>query len=176
MKRLRWITLLSDDANSVRSEVEQRLGLSECSYVAEFEGFGVSSALFPLGADRFLEVCGPVTEDAPAARHLRRHGPCVYTAVIQVAEIESHRKRMEQQGIRVVLDMDRDYPRGRYQSIQLHPRDTGAALLSFDVSQPADDFVVVERPWRDHVRTGVVNDIVGIELTGPDEVTLGRRW
>jgi hypothetical protein len=176
MKRLRWITLLTGDADGLRAEVVRRLGLSECSYEAEVDGFGISSALFPIGRDRFLEVCGPVVDDCPAARRLRGHGQCVYMAIVQVDELESHRHRLRQRGTRIVLELDEEHPRGRYRSIHLHPRDTGAALLSFDVSRPPEDFVVVDGPWRDHVRTGVVDDVVGMELTGPDEVALGRRW
>jgi hypothetical protein len=166
MLRLRWLTLLAADPEL---GVADALGLSRCSFDEELEGFGVSSAVYPLGPDRFLEVCAPVRPGSSAARRLDRAGEGLYMAIFQVDTLE--RDRLAAAGIRVVAEFDRAQTRGRWASLHLHPADTGGALLSLDVSDPPDDFTVVEGDWRSHVRTDVVTDLRGLEIDAPAE-----RW
>ncbi|MCE3551288.1 VOC family protein [Pseudonocardia sp. RS11V-5] len=171
MLRLRWLTLLTGDPEALDARITGDLGLSRCAFEAELEGFGVSSAIYPLGPDRFLEVCAPVREGTSAARRLERAGEGMYMVIVQVGDLDGQRERLAAHGIRVVAEFDRPQTRGRWASLHLHPADTGAALLSLDVSDPPEDFTVVEGPWREHVRTGVVTDLRGIEVVGPAE-----RW
>jgi hypothetical protein len=174
--RLRWLTLLTGDPEGLDDRITRDLGLSRCTVEPELEGFGVSSAVYPLGRDRFLEVCAPVRDGTAAARRLERAGEGVYMVILQVAELTEHRARLAEHGIRVVAEFDRPQTRGRWASLHLHPADTGAALLSLDVSDPPDDFTVVEGPWREHVRTDVVVDLAGIEVLGSDPALLAERW
>jgi hypothetical protein len=174
--RLRWLTLLTGDPEALDARITRDLGLSRCTVDAELEGFGVSSAVYPLGPDRFLEVCAPVRSGTAAARRLERAGDGVYMVILQVAGLAEHRARLAEHGIRVVAEFDRPQTRGRWASLHLHPADTGAALLSLDVSDPPADFTVVEGPWREHVRTDVLTDLAGIEVQGPDPAALAGRW
>jgi hypothetical protein len=174
--RLRWLTLLTDDPEGLDARITRDLGLSRCAFDPELEGFGVSSAIDPVGPDRFLEVCAPVREGTSAARRLERAGQGVYMVIFQATDLEEHRPRLERHGIRVVAEFDRPQARGRWASLHLHPADTGAALLSLDVSDPPEDFTVVEGPWREHVRTDVVTDLAGLEVHGTDPAALAERW
>ena len=171
MPRLRWLTLLTGDPEALDARITQDLGLSRCSVEAELEDFGVSSAIYPLGTDRFLEVCAPVRSGTSAARRLERAGEGMYMVILQVGDLDGQRGRLAEHGIRVVAEFDRPQTRGRWASLHLHPADTGAALLSLDVSDPPEDFTVVEGPWWDHVRTDVVTDLLGLGIAAP-----GERW
>ncbi|WP_345384483.1 VOC family protein [Pseudonocardia yuanmonensis] len=176
MLRLRWLTLLTGDPEGLDDRITRDLGLSRCTFDPELEGFGVSSAVHPLGPDRFLEVCAPVREGTSAARRLAKAGDGVYMVIFQVGGLADHRRRLAEHGIRVVAEFDRPQTRGRWASLHLHPADTGAALLSLDVSEPPEDFTVVEGPWREHVRTEVVTDLAGLEVHGSDPAALAERW
>lgn len=176
MLRLRWITLLAGSSDEVCEQVVEHLGLSRCHHEPEVMNFGLSSTVFPLGVDQFLEVSAPVRDDASPARQLRRGGPGVYMLVFQVDELESHRHRLSRERVRIVGDFDEQFPRGRWRSLHLHPADVGGAIVSLDTSDPADDFTAVPVPWRAHVRSQVAGGLVGVELHGADPDALSRRW
>ncbi|MCE0763190.1 VOC family protein [Pseudonocardia kujensis] len=125
MRRLRRPTLLTGDPEALDARIAGDLGLSRCSFEAELEGFGVSSAIYPLGRDRFLEVCAAVREGTSAARRLERAGEGMSMVILQVADLEGQRERLAGHGIRVVAEFDRPQTRGRWASRHLHPADTG---------------------------------------------------
>lgn len=177
MTELRWITLLTGKPAEVCEQAVAHLGLSRCFAEDEVMGFGLSSAVFPLGVDQFLEISAPVRDDASPARHLHRAGPGVYMLVVEVDDLDPHRQRLEDEGlVRVVGEFDEQFPRGRWQSLHLHPRDVGGAIVSLDSSDPPDDFAGMPAPWREHVRPGVADAMVAVELGGPDPVALAGRW
>lgn len=176
MIRLRWITLLTGAPDEVCEQIVEHLGLSRCHHEDEVVDFGLSSTVFPLGTDQFLEISAPVRDDASPARQLRRTGPGVYMLVFQVEELDSHRRRLAAQQVRIVGDFDEQFPRGRWRSLHLHPADVGGAIVSLDTSDPPDDFTAMASPWREHVRNHVVDELTGVELRAADPTALSRRW
>lgn len=75
MIRLRWITLLTGVPDEMCEQVVEHLGLSRCHHEDEVMDFGLSSTVFPLGADQFLEISAPVRDDASPARHCAATSP-----------------------------------------------------------------------------------------------------
>jgi hypothetical protein len=61
-------------------------------------------------------------------------------------------------------------------TIHLHPRDVGAAIVSFDEMSEWDAWRWAGPEWRDHVRTDMTRRLVGVELQGSDPRALAERW
>ena len=126
----------------------------------------------PVGAS-FLEV-------APTRPHYgrryprRRGGDGGYMVICQVPENDSYRARCEKIGVRIANTIDH----GAYNEIQLHPRDSGGAMLSFGVqkSHGAEDW----HPANQHVTgqqpSGRATGLVAAEVQSDDPARLAERW
>jgi hypothetical protein len=117
-----------------------------------------------------------------AGRYLeRRGGDGGYMVITQCGDLARRRTRCEAVGVRVANEIR--YP--DYQELQLHPRDVGAAMLSFsrqEGGEPADG------PWHPaasrstsaslaaSVRSASVRSMTGAELQSDDPERLARRW
>lgn len=174
--RLRQICLVSPSLDPVLDELRAVLGLEVGHVDPGVAIFGLENALLPVG-HQFLEVVAPVKEGTAAGRYLsRRNGPGGYMVITQCGDHEARRKRVEALGVRVAFEIDRP----EYRCMQLHPRDTGGALLEID-QQLDDDAVDGEwwpagRDWRRAVRRGVVSAITAAELQSPEPERLAARW
>jgi hypothetical protein len=141
--------------------------------------FEMSNTVFAVG-DTFLELLQPVTDSAPTARFLAKHGgPGGYMLILQVGDRGAARQRVDQLGVRVVFDSPPAHHHGVAASaLHLHPADTGGTLLSLDTMDPPEGWAWGGRSWQQHVHTRVVDGIVGVELRSatPDELAerLGR--
>jgi hypothetical protein len=58
----------------------------------------------------------------------------------------------------------------------LHPRDVGGAIVSIDEATPPDSWRWAGPEWRDHVRTGVVDAVVGVTVAADDPAAMAARW
>jgi hypothetical protein len=173
--RLRWIALITDELERDAARVQQTLGLACCLDEPHLEEFGIASRVYPLGPDRFLELLTPVADGAPQ-RHLQRRGPGLYMVTFQVDDLAPHVERLHRNDIRVIAHMARDFAAGRWESVQLHPGDVGASLLSLDRCTPPEEFPALEADWRPFTRRHVVDDLAAVQITGPDPDALTRRW
>ena len=174
--RMRQICLVARSLAPVVEEIHSVLGLEVCHRDPGVGKFGLENALFPVG-DGFLEVVAPVREGTTAGRYLeRRGGDGGYMVITQCDEIDSRRKRCEAVGVRIANEIG--YP--EYHELQLHPRDVGAAMLSFSWQQGARS---PGGPWhpaafdggaapRSHTTLGMV----AAELQSDDPDRLARRW
>jgi len=170
--RLRQIALVARELSKVVDDLCAVLGLEVCFRDPGVEEFGLHNALMPIGTS-FLEVVSPLREGTTAGRLLeRRRGDGGYMVIVQTDDLAAERKRVEELGVRIVWQVS--LPDAA--TIHLHPRDVGAAIVSFDEMRPPESWRWAGPEWREHVRTDVTRRLVGAELQGPDPRALAERW
>ncbi|MGH7350653.1 MAG: VOC family protein, partial [Candidatus Rokuibacteriota bacterium] len=124
---MRQICLVARRLAPVVEEVRSVLGLEVCHRDPGVGKYGLENALFAVGHD-FIEVVAPVREGTTAGRYLdRRGGDGGYMVITQCDDLAPRRKRCEALGVRIANEIG--HP--EYRELQLHPRDIGAAMLSF---------------------------------------------
>jgi len=124
---MRQICLVARDLAKVVDQLRAVLDLEVCHRDPGVGKYGLENALFPVG-DKFLEVVAPVREGTTAGRYLdRRGGDVGYMVITQCDDLAPRRRRCEVLGVRIANEIG--YP--EYRELQLHPRDVGAAMLSF---------------------------------------------
>ncbi|MGH7384725.1 MAG: VOC family protein, partial [Candidatus Rokuibacteriota bacterium] len=185
---MRQICLVARRLEPVVEELRSVLGLEVCHRDPGVGKYGLENALFPIGHD-FLEVVAPVREGTTAGRYLdRRAGDGGYMVITQCDDLASRRKRCEAVGVRIANEIG--YP--EYRELQLHPRDVGAAILSFGWQQGARS---PGGPWHPAAWRGAaggepseyqkgtaanqsnsITAMTAAELQSDDPEGLARRW
>jgi len=96
--------------------------------------------------------------------------------ITQCDDLAPRRKRCEAVGVRIANEIG--YP--EYHELQLHPRDVGAAMLSFGWQPGARD---PGGPWhpahydgKAPMKPGVMTAMTAAELQSDDPERLARRW
>jgi hypothetical protein len=177
--RMRQICLVARSLAPVVEEIRSVLGLEVCRRDPGVGKFGLENALFSVG-DGYLEVVAPVRDGTTAGRYLdRRGGDGGYMVITQCAgdDLAARRTRCETVGVRIANEIG--YP--EYRELQLHPRDVGAAMLSFSWQEGAR---APGGPWhpaaydgtRSPARAGVIRAMTAAELQSEDPERLAQRW
>jgi hypothetical protein len=170
--RLRQVALVARDLEPVVADLCAVLDLEVGFRDPGVAIFGLKNALLPIG-DTFLEVVSPAAPDTTAGRWLdRRGGDCGYMVMVQTPDAAADRTRMARLGVRVVWSADLPDISGTH----LHPRDVGGAILSLDTPVPPASWRWAGPEWTRHVRTDLVREIVGVEMTHGDAGALAHRW
>jgi hypothetical protein len=174
--RMRQICLVARELAPVVETFRDVFGLEACHRDPGVGKYGLENALFPIG-NGFLEVVAPMRDGTTAGRYLeRRGGDGGYMVITQCGDLAQRRARCEAVCVRVANEIR--YP--DYQELQLHPRDVGAAMLSFsrqEGGEPADG------PWHPAASRSTtaflaasVRAMTGAELQSDDPERLARRW
>ena len=174
--RMRQICLVARQLAPVVEVFRDVFGLEACHRDPGVGKYGLENALFAVG-NGFLEVVAPMRDGTTAGRYLeRRGGDGGYMVITQCADLAPRRQRCEAVAVRVANEIR--YP--DYQELQLHPRDVGAAMLSFsrqEGGEPADG------PWHPAASRSTsaflvasVRSMTGAELQSDDPERLARRW
>jgi len=172
--RLRQVALAARDLETTVADLCAVLDLEVGFRDPGVAVFGLANAVLPIG-DCFLEVVSPVTADASAARLLaKRGGDCGYMVIVQTDDLWKARARMASEQVRIVFE--HAHPDRHTATIHLHPRDTGGAILSLDVSDPPESWDWAGREWRRHVRADVVAGLAGATLRSDAPAGLAARW
>jgi Glyoxalase-like domain len=175
--RMRQICLVARSLAPVVEEIRSVLGLEVCHRDPGVGKYGLENALFPVG-DAFLEVVAPVRDGTTAGRYLdRRGGDGGYLVITQCDDLAARRQRCEAVGVRIANEIG--YP--EYRELQLHPRDVGAAMLSFSWQKDARS---TGGPWHpaafDGIQPvrppGLIRAMTAAELQSEDPERLARRW
>jgi hypothetical protein len=170
--RLRQIALVAQDLEPVVQDLCAVLDLEVCFRDPGVAEFGLHNALMPIGTS-FLEVVSPTRAGTTAGRLLeRRAGDGGYMVIVQTDDLEADRKRLAELGVRVVWQVK--LPDA--ETIHLHPRDVGAAIVSFDQMRPPESWRWAGPDWRAHVRETGAHALVGAELQSPEPAALAARW
>jgi hypothetical protein len=174
--RMRQICLVARRLEPVVETFRDVFGLEVCHRDPGVGKYGLENALFPVG-NGFLEVVAPVRDGTTAGRYLeRRGGDGGYMVITQCADLARRRARCEAVGVRVANEIR--YP--DYQELQLHPRDVGAAMLSFSRQESGEP---AHGPWHPaasrstaRLTAAPIRSMAGAELQGEDPERLAARW
>jgi len=127
--RLRQVCLAAPHLQASSALIRALLGLEECHRDPNVASYGLENALFPIGADRFLEVVSPTGPGTAVGRFLQQsHGRGGYMLIFDCDDPKGRAERAAALGVRIAHHIDR----ARFQGYQLHPKDCRASFLEFD--------------------------------------------
>ena len=173
--QLRQVVLATLDHAGDTELVRRTLQLGPSFDAPELATIGLADATMPVGADTYLEVCSPMTEDHQVSKWLRKVGGtsgwCLST---QVPNLDGVRERCAQLGVRIAVEAQAL----GHEIIQLHPLDVGV-LLELDSFLPRDEWF-----WDDMEaakvaqaqRGNFIDDIVGVEIAIEDPAAMAATW
>lgn len=174
--RLRQVCLVAADLEGEAARIGTSFGLEICHRDPNVAKYGLENVLFPVGAT-FLEIVSPTRAGTAAGRFLERHGGRHgYMVILDCDDPERYRRRADSLGVRIANRIRHD----AYFGVQLHPRDTGAAMLEFNSTVGGADLMGPYAPagpnWQRAIRTDRVRSIAGVEIEAPDPDRIAGRW
>jgi hypothetical protein len=174
--RLRQVCLVAADLGREAERLESIFDLAICHRDPNVGKYGLANVLFPIGTD-FVEIVSPTRDGTAAGRFLARHGGKYgYMAIFDCDDPEARRKHAESMGVRVANLIRHD----AYFGVQLHPKDTGAAMIEFNATEGGADPMGPYSPagpqWQRAIRTGTTRRLLGIEIEAPDAPGLAAHW
>ena len=174
--RLRQLCLVAKELDPLVEDLSAVFGVEVCHRDPGVAMFGLHNALLPLGSN-FIEVVSPTQEGTAAGRYLeRRQGDGGYMVILDTEELPRWRRHVAEISVRIAAPLAIE----DYEGMQLHPRDTGGALLEINTTRGGADPQGAYWPagphWQQAVRTQRVQAITGAVLQSDDPETLARRW
>ena len=174
--RLRQVCLVAADLEREAARIESTLGLEVCYRDPNVAKYGLANVLFPVGTS-FLEIVSPTRAGTAAGRFLERHGGKYgYMVILDCDDPERYRRRAESLGVRIANLIRHD----DYFGVQLHPKDTGAAMLEFNSTvggaDPMGPYGPAGPHWQRAIRTQRTRSLLGVEIESPDPGGLAERW
>jgi hypothetical protein len=174
--RLRQVCLVAADLEREAARIGALFGLEVCHRDPNVAKYGLANVLFPVGTT-FLEIVSPTRPGTTAGRFLERHqGKHGYMVILDCEDPERYRRRAESLGVRVANVIRHD----AYLGVQLHPKDTGAAMLEFNSTIGGADLMGAYAPagphWQRFIRTSRVRSIAGVEIEAPEPERIAARW
>jgi len=174
--RLRQICLMAGALEPAVTDLAEVLGLAVCYRDPNVARYGLVNALLPVG-DAFLEVVAPTEPGTAAGRYLeRRRGDGGYMVIIDCDDIERRRRHMATIGVRIANPLTY----ADYVGLQLHPRDTGGAMLELNHTPGGEALDGPYHPagpdWQRFRRRDRTRALLAAELQSPDPAALARRW
>lgn len=184
--RLRQLCLVARELSPVTGDLCHVLGLQVCHRDPGVERFGLHNALMRIGS-AFIEVVaplpGPRGENTAATRHLdRQGGDSGYMVILDCDDLAPWRAHMARVGVReaAYLEVPGNPKPLAYTGLQLHPRDTGGALLEINHSPggtPLDGAYWPAGPhWQSATDCAWGTTLGGATLQSPEPAKLAARW
>lgn len=169
---IRQIALVAADLEPTLEALTDILGIELAFRDPGVETFGLHNGVMPIGTS-FLEVVSPQRDDTTAGRFLaRRGGDGGYMVILQTVDLAGDRKRLEEHSVRVVWEVALD----DIETIHLHPRDVGGAIVSIDEPHPPESWRWAGPDWQQRSRTDRCRGIIGVEIAAQDPAGMSRRW
>ena len=173
--RLRQVCLVAADLASAAERVASALGVAECYRDPNVAKYGLENVLFPIG-NNLVEIVAPTRQGTAAGRFLERHrGRNGYMIILDCDDPERRQRRAESLGIRVANVIRH----ANYLGVQLHPKDTGAAMIEFNHTAGGEDpygpYAPAGPDWRPAARL-LPARLRAAEIECPDAVLLAARW
>jgi Glyoxalase-like domain len=174
--RLRQLCLVAHDLEPVVEDLMAVFDIEVCHRDPAVAKFGLHNALLPIG-NSFVEIVAPTQDETAAGRYLdRRKGDGGYMVILDTDELDRWQKHVDAIGVRVAARLASD----GYRGLQLHPRDTGGALLEINWSDGGADVNAAYHPagpnWQAFTRTTVVKAVIGAELQSDHAERLAAKW
>jgi len=176
MLRLRQICLVASELDGPVDDLKTIFGLETCHHDPAVEKYGLTNALLPVGTN-FLEVVAPFRNETAAGRYIdRRGGDGGYMVILQCDDAEARAARMTDIGVRIANRLDY----GTYLGLQLHPKDTGGAILETSTdprgTAPDGPWHPAGDDWEGAIRTNVTTAMTGVEMQSGEPASLAKRW
>lgn len=174
--RLRQICLVAADLVRETGLVQAIFGLEECYRDANVARYGLENVLFPVGTN-FIEIVSPTRPGTAAGRFLERHGGRHgYMVIMNCDDPERQQRHCERLGIRTANVVRHD----DYFGVQLHPKDTGGAILEFNRTvgggDPMGPYAPAGGHWQQAIRRDVTQGLISAEIDCPDVTGFAARW
>jgi len=174
--RLRQVCLVAPALEPVVGDLAAIFGLKVCHRDPNVARYGLENVLLPVG-DSFIEVVAPTRDGTAAGRFLERHGGHGgYMIILDCDDPERWREHADQLGIRVASIIRYE----NYLGVQLHPRDTGAAMLEFNWTRGGEAVTGPYHPagpnWQAAVSTEVTLWLAAVDIEAPDPQAFSARW
>jgi hypothetical protein len=170
--RLRQAVLVAAELEPVAEQLRAELGLGEPFRDPGVGQFGLHNVVFALD-DCFLEVISPTRDDAPAARHIAKHGgDGGYMVLFDLEDLGPARERAGERGVRTVWQIDLEDISGTH----LHPADMRGAIVSIDGSRPYGTWRWGGPDWTGRTGTGARAKLTGITVAVAEPDAVARRW
>lgn len=168
---LRQVALVANELTPARLQLFRLLGLKADYSDPGVGEFGLHNSVMAIG-NEFLEVVAPTQGGTAAGRLLeRRGGDGGYMVLVQVDDIEKYRQLTDSLSIRQVWQIDRD----QVKAFHVHPRDMGAAIVSFDQMIPKESWAWAGPGWQGR-RAVNVSAISAVDIQGAEPESLARKW
>ncbi len=174
--RLRQLCLVASELQPVVDDLCAVLDLQVCHRDPEVARFGLHNALMRVGTS-FIEVVAPLRDGTAAGRYLqRRGGDGGYMVILDCGDIDPWRRHLAGVGVRVAAELEV----ADYVGLQLHPRDTGGALLEINRTSGGDDLRGPYRPagphWQQASQSPRTLAITAATLQAAEPSQLAARW
>jgi hypothetical protein len=174
--RLRQLCLVAKALDPVVEALQDVFRLGAGFRDANVGPYGLVNAVLPVGA-AFVEVVSPIREGTTAERYLeRRRGDGGYMVILDCGDLDERRRHLASLGVRIANAVEHD----GYRGLQLHPRDTGGAMLELNRTEGGDALDGPYHPagpdWRARRRRDGAAGIAAAEIQSADPAALAARW
>jgi hypothetical protein len=177
--RLRQIALVAHKLEPVLDRLTKVLGIEVCYRDPGIARHGLENALLPIGPV-FIEVVAPVQPNTTAERYLdRRKGDGGYMFIVDCDNVGARREHVKGMGIRIIAE-NKKTGAAPVESFQLHPKDTGGAILSVGTHGAGENLMGGYHwsgpDWQKYVRSEPVSAVLGADIQADDPPALAKRW
>jgi hypothetical protein len=174
--RLRQVCLVAAGLARQAEAIKAIFGLEECYRDPNVARYGLENALFPVGSD-FIEIVAPTQPGTAAGRFLARHGGRHgYMVIMDCDDPEARQKHCEAMGVRTA-NLIRHH---NYLGVQLHPKDTGGAMIEFNRTHEGADPMGAYAPagagWQKAIRQDVTRRMVAAEIECARPAQFAEHW
>ena len=174
--RLRQLVIATSEIEVLADRICDLFELRKTFSDPELIVFGLENVLIPLG-DTFLELVTPVKENTSAERFLeKRGGDGGYMVIVDSLDLEKERKRLETSKMDIVWHENRKADGIHGQSLHLHPKQVGGAILSIDNMNPKSSWLWAGSEWEKDINKSLVSHLSGVNICSPRPDNLLSNW
>ena len=174
--RLRQLVIATSEMDALADKICDLFELKKTYTDPELTVFGLENVLIPFG-DTFLELVTPVKENTSAERFLKkRGGDGGYMVIVDSRDLEKQRQRLETAKLDIVWYENRKSNGIHGQSLHLHPKQVGGAILSIDNMTPSSCWLWAGTEWEKDINRSLVSHLSGVNISGPDPNNLLSNW
>lgn len=173
---MRQVCLVAADLATEAEKIRRIFGLEVCYRDPNVARYGLENVLFPVGTD-FIEIVSPMQPGTAAGRFLERTGGRFgYMVIMDCNDPLGRKAHCEAIGVRTANLIRHD----SYLGVQLHPKDTGGAMLEFNRTQGGEDPMGPYAPagpaWQKAIRRETSTRMLSVEIESTDPHAFSARW
>ena len=174
--RLRQLVIATNNIEVLADNICNLFELKRTYRDPELIVFGLENILIPLG-DTFIELVTPVKENTSAERFLKkRGGDGGYMVIVDTVDLSEEKKRLEKEKLEIVWYENRKSKGVHGQSLHLHPKQVGGAILSIDIMNPPSSWLWAGTEWEKDINKSLVSHLSGINIASPQPNRLLANW